>query len=150
MADKQTFETTLDKHPTMNATGITIPFDVAALWGTKRVPVIATINNAEYRGSIVSMGGKYMLGIPKAFREAAGINAGDHIVVTLQRDETERTIDPPSDLAAAIAESKLGSEWERLSYTHKKEHVRAVVEAKQAETRARRIAKAIEMLKGKK
>ncbi|CAN5397976.1 hypothetical protein BH20ACI2_BH20ACI2_06950 [soil metagenome] len=58
MADKQTFETTLDKHPTMNATGITIPFNVEAVFGSKRVPVKATVNAAVYRGSIVRMGGK--------------------------------------------------------------------------------------------
>jgi bifunctional DNA-binding transcriptional regulator/antitoxin component of YhaV-PrlF toxin-antitoxin module len=149
MADKQTFETVLEKHPTMNATGITIPFDVDKEWGAKRVPVIATINGATYRGSIVSMGGKYMLGIPKAFRDAANIKAGDNIVVTVERDTDQRTIDPPTDLAAAIAENNLAMVWDRLSYTDKKENVRAVVEAKQSETRARRIAKTIEMLKAK-
>src|SRR5688572_18309758 len=133
MADKQTFQATLEKHPTMNATGITIPFDIEEIWGSKRVPVFATINNATYRGSIVSMGGKYMLGIPKAFRDAAGINAGDNIVVTMERDIKERTVDPPVDLAAAIAEHKLADAWEQLSYTHKKEHVHSVVEAKQPE-----------------
>lgn len=150
MADKQTFEAVLEKHPTMNATGITIPFDVASVWGSKRVPVVATVNGAEYRGSIVVMGGKYMLGIPKAFRDAAGIAAGDNIVVTLERDVAERTVDPPADLASAIAENKLAAAWDKLSYTHKKEYVRSIVEAKQEETRFRRIAKAIEALKGKK
>jgi bifunctional DNA-binding transcriptional regulator/antitoxin component of YhaV-PrlF toxin-antitoxin module len=147
MADKQTFETVLEKHPTMNATGITIPFDVQKVFGAKRVAVLATINGAEYRGSIVVMGGKYMLGIPKAFRDAAGINAGDNIVVTIEPDLEERTVDPPADLAAAIAENKLGAAWDELSYTHKKEHVRSIVEAKQEETRFRRIAKTIDMLK---
>ena len=150
MADKQTFETVLEKHPTMNATGITIPFDVAEVWGSKRVPVVATVNGAEYRGSVVVMGGKYMLGIPKAFRDAAGIAAGDNIVVTLERDLAERTVDPPPDLAAAIAENKLGEAWDKLSYTHKKEHVRSIVEAKQEATRFRRIAKTIEMIRTQK
>lgn len=150
MEDKQTFETLLEKHLTMNATGITIPFDVAAVWGSKRVPVVATVNGAEYRGLVVVMGGKYMLGIPKAFRDAAGIAAGDNIIVTLERDVAERTVDPPADLAAAIAENKLGEAWDKLSYTHKKEYVRSIVEAKQEATRFRRIAKTIEMLRTKK
>jgi bifunctional DNA-binding transcriptional regulator/antitoxin component of YhaV-PrlF toxin-antitoxin module len=149
MADKQTFETVLEKHLTMNATGITIPFDVDKEWGAKRVPVIATINKAVYRGSIVRMGGKYMLGIPKAFRDAAGIKAGDNIVVTVERDKAERVVDPPPDLAAAIAENDLAFVWKQLSYTNQKENVRAVIEAKQSETRAKRIAKTIEMLKAK-
>ena len=150
MADKQTFQTGLEKHPTMEATGLTIPFDVEKEFGAKRVPVVATINGAEYRGSIVRMGGKYMLGIPKAFREAAGIAAGDNIVVTVAVDKAERVVEVPPDLAKAIANAGLQDAWDRLSYTHRKEHVRAVEEAKQPETRARRIAKAVEMIAAKK
>jgi bifunctional DNA-binding transcriptional regulator/antitoxin component of YhaV-PrlF toxin-antitoxin module len=150
MADKQTFKTTLDKHPTMNATGITIPFDVEKEFGAKRVAVVATINKAVYRGSIVVMGGKYMLGIPKAFRDAAGIAAGDNIVVTVEKDTAERTVETPPDLLAALKKHGLNDAWERLSYTHRKEHARAIEEAKQPETRARRIAKAIELMASKK
>ncbi|MEQ1603934.1 MAG: DUF1905 domain-containing protein [Pyrinomonadaceae bacterium] len=68
MAEKQTFETVLIKHDKLDATGIEIPFDVEAVFGAKRVPVKAVIKGAEYRGSIVRMGGKYMLGVPKEFR----------------------------------------------------------------------------------
>ncbi|MEJ7622379.1 MAG: YdeI/OmpD-associated family protein [Pyrinomonadaceae bacterium] len=150
MADKQTFETRLFKHVTLNATGIEIPLDVKAVFGAKRVPVRAEINGVEYRGSIVSMGGKYLLGIPKVFREAAGVAAGDNIVVTIEKDLEERTVTVPSDFEAAIADAGLEGEWQRLSYTHKKEHVGAIEEAKQPETRVRRIVKAIEMINARK
>ncbi len=151
MAEKQTFTVVLEKHPKLEATGITIPFDVEKVFGAKRVPVKATVNGAEYRGSVVRMGGKYMLGIPKVFREAAGIKAGDNIVVTLEKDAEERTVTPPKDLAAALAENKdAGKAWEKMSYSHKREHVRAIEEAKKEETRTRRIEKAIEMLLAKK
>jgi bifunctional DNA-binding transcriptional regulator/antitoxin component of YhaV-PrlF toxin-antitoxin module len=146
MGDKQTFECTLDKHPTLNATGITVPFDVEKVLGAKRVPVVATINKAEYRGSVVRMGGKYMLGIPKEFRERAGIAAGDHIVVTLQHDAGERIVEVPKDLAAELKKAGLRDRFDAMSYTHRKEHVRAIEEAKAAETRTRRIAKTIEMI----
>lgn len=149
MADKQTFETVLEKHDKLDATGITIPFDVQAVFGAKRVPVRAVINKAEYRGSIVSMGGRYMLGIPKVFREAAGIKAGDHIVVTLEQDTAKRVVDLPHDLADVLNERGLMAAWDSLSFTHRKEHARAITEAKQAETRARRIAKAVEMIAAK-
>lgn len=79
MAAKQTFEAVLEKHPTMNATGITIPFDVEEVFGSKRVPVVATINKAKYRGSVVRMGGRYMLGIPKN----SGCAPGSRRVITL-------------------------------------------------------------------
>ena len=71
MAEKQTFKTVLEKHPKMDATGITIPFDVEKVFGAKRVPVKVSINGAEYRSTIARMGGKYMLVIPKVFRDAA-------------------------------------------------------------------------------
>ncbi len=150
MAAKQTIEVVLEKHPTMEATGITIPFDVEEVFGAKRVPVKATVNSAVYTGSIVRMGGQYMLGIPKAFREEAGISAGDKIKVTIEVDDTPRTVELPKDLAAAIEKAGLGAAWKKLSYTHRKEHARAIEEAKRPETRAKRIEKAIEILAAKK
>lgn len=148
MAAKQTFKAVLEKHPTMNATGITVPFDVEEVFGAKRVPVVATINKAKYRGSVVRMGGRYMLGIPKEFRDRAGIEAGNHIVVTLERDSGERTVDVPADFAKALKKAALRNRFDAMSYTHRKEHVRAIEEAKAAETRTRRIDKAIEMIAG--
>ena len=150
MAQKQTIEVTLDKHPKMEATGITIPFDVEKVFGSKRVPVKATVNGAIYRGSIVRMSGKYMLGIPKAFREEAGIAAGDNIVITLEPDTAPREVHVPADLAKAIKKAGVSAAWDKLSYTHRKEHVRAVEEAKRPETRIKRIEKAVEMLAAKK
>jgi bifunctional DNA-binding transcriptional regulator/antitoxin component of YhaV-PrlF toxin-antitoxin module len=149
MAAKQTIEVVLEKHPTLAATGITIPFDVEKVFGAKRVPVKATVNGAVYTGSIVRMGGKYMLGIPKAFREEAGISAGDTIRVTIEADTVPRNIEVPKDLASAIEKAGLSAAWEKLSYTHRKEHVRAVEEAKKVETRVKRIEKAVEMLAAK-
>ena len=146
MAQKQTIEVTLEKHPKMEATGITIPFDVEKVFGAKRVPVKATVNGAVYQGSIVRMGGKYMLGIPKAFREEAGITAGDNIVITLEPDTAPREVEVPTDLAKAIKKAGVSVAWDKLSYTHRKEHARAVEEAKRPETRAKRIEKTIEML----
>jgi bifunctional DNA-binding transcriptional regulator/antitoxin component of YhaV-PrlF toxin-antitoxin module len=146
MAEKQTIEVVLEKHEKLDATGITIPFDVEKIFGAKRVPVKAEINGAVYRGSIVRMGGKYMLGIPKAFREEAGIAAGDNIVVTIEVDSAPRTVETPADLAKAIEKAALSTAWEKLSYTHKKEHVRAIEEAKQEATRIKRIEKAVAMI----
>lgn len=146
MDGKQTFETVLIKHDKMDATGIEIPFDVEAVFGAKRVPVQAEINGAEYRGSIVRMGGKYMLGVPKVFREAAGISAGDHIVVTIEKDTAERTVEIPADLAQALLAKDLSEAFDAMSFTHRKEHVRAIEEAKAPETRLRRINKAVEMV----
>jgi bifunctional DNA-binding transcriptional regulator/antitoxin component of YhaV-PrlF toxin-antitoxin module len=149
MAEKQTFTATLEKHAKLDATGIVIPFDVEQVFGAKRVAVKAVINGAEYRGSIVRMGGKYMLGIPKAFREAAGIIAGETVEITVEKDTKERVV-VPQDLAGELKKNGLTEAWDRLSYTHRKEHVRAIEEAKQTETRLRRIEKAVAMIAAKK
>lgn len=151
MTGKQTFETVLFKHENMNATGITIPFDIEVVFQAKRVPVKAVINGAEYRGSIVRMGVEYCMGVPKAFRDAAGINAGDHIVVTIEKDNEPRIVTPPMDFEDAIKNNPAAAEnWKKLSYTHQKEHVQAIEEAKRPETRARRIQKSVEMIAEKK
>ncbi len=149
MDGKQTFETVLVKHDKMDATGIEIPFDVQAVFGAKRVPVRVKINGAENRTTVFRMGGKYMLVVPKVFREAAAIAAGDHIVVTIERDTDERTVEIPADLAQALSERGLSEAFDAMSFTHRKEHVRAIEEAKAPETRLRRIAKAVEMIAGK-
>ncbi len=150
MGDKQTIEVVLEKHPRMDAAAVTIPFDVQEVFGSKRVPVIVTINGAEHRSTIVRMGGKYMVGVPKVFREAAGVSPGDNIVVTLEKDETERTVEVPADLAKELKKRKaLWDAWEKLSYTHKKEHARAIEEAKRPETRVKRIAAAVKMIEAR-
>jgi uncharacterized protein YdeI (YjbR/CyaY-like superfamily) len=53
----------------------------------------------------------------------------------------------PADFAAALRESGLTKAFDALSYTHRKEHVRAIEEAKKPETRARRIEAAIAKLR---
>lgn len=149
MAEKQTFEVVLVKHETMEATGITIPFDVEKVFGAKRVPVKVSINGAEHRSTVVRMSGEYVMIVPKIFRDAAGVMAGDNIVVTMELDTEPRTVEMPAELAEALQKADLGTAWEKMSYTHKKEHVNAIAEAKRPETRVRRIAKAIEMIRKK-
>src|SRR6476620_1522220 len=105
MAEKQTFETVLEKHENMDATGITIPFDVEKVFGAKRVPVKVQINGAEHKSTIIRMSGRYMVGVPKVFREAANVKAGETITVTLVKDSEKRTVEIPRDLAEAMAKA---------------------------------------------
>jgi hypothetical protein len=150
MAEKQTFETVLEKHENMDATGITIPFDVEKVFGAKRVPVKVQIHGAEHKSTIIRMSGRYMVGVPKVFREAANVKAGETITVTLVKDSEKRTIEVPQDLAEAMSKADLTDVFAKMSYTHQKEYVNAVNEAKREETRIRRIEKTIEQLISKK
>jgi bifunctional DNA-binding transcriptional regulator/antitoxin component of YhaV-PrlF toxin-antitoxin module len=140
----------LEKHWQSEATSITIPFDVEKVFGAKRVPVKVSIGGAKYRSTVVRMGGKYMMVIPKVFRDAAGIKAGDEITVMIERDTEKRTVEIPKDLADKLKENNLTDVFSKLSYTHQKEYVNAVNEAKKPETRNRRIEKTIEQLISKR
>ena len=53
----------------------------------------------------------------------------------------------PSDLATALDEAGLRETFDALAYSHRREHVNAINDAKKPETRARRITKALEMLR---
>jgi bacteriocin resistance YdeI/OmpD-like protein/uncharacterized protein DUF1905 len=120
---------------------------IARLGGGGRIPVQATFDGIAYRGSIASMGGCMALGILKSIRTELGKGAGDPVTVTLDRDAAERTVEVPADLAAALEEAGLRTAFDALSYSHRREHVNAINDAKKPETRSRRITKALEMLK---
>jgi hypothetical protein len=126
------------------------PEVVAALGGRGRAPVKASFNGIAYRGSIATMGGGVVLGVTKAIMAEAGVAVGDTLRVALQIDATPREVQIPAELAAAFRKNRAAREaWERLSYTHRKEHARAIEEAKKPETRARRLQKCLDMLTGK-
>ncbi|RZT28253.1 uncharacterized protein DUF1905 [Kribbella sp. VKM Ac-2569] len=127
---------------------VEVPGDVvAALGGGGRIPVVATFDGVGYRGSIASMGGCMALGVLKGIRSELGKGDGDAVTVTVERDTGERVVEVPEDLAAALAEAGLREVFDGMSYSHRREHVNAINDAKKPETRARRIAKAVEMLR---
>ena len=150
MAEKQIFKVLLEKHDKSEATGITIPFDVEKVFGAKRVPVKVQINGADYRGTIVRMDGKFMMIVPKIFRDAAGVKGGEMITVTMEIDTETRVVTVPEDFAQALEKAGLRNVFSKMSYTHQKEYVNAITEAKKEETRMRRIQKAVEQLTAKK
>jgi len=126
---------------------------VPEFFGTRaRVPVRGTINGYPFRSSLSPYGGRHLMPVNKALRAGAGVNAGDMVEVVMERDDEERTVETPPLLKKALAKSKTAqANWEKLSFTHKKEIALAIVGAKQEETRARRLAKVVDILKtGKK
>jgi hypothetical protein len=148
MATTKRFRVRLEKHENSEATGITIPFDVPQTFGTRaRVPVRGTINGFPYRSSIFPMGGRFMMAVNRELRAGANAKGGDTVSITMERDDEPRTITPPPDLARALkANHAAQAAWDKLSYTHQKEHARAVEEAKRPDTRVRRIEKAVAKL----
>lgn len=131
---------------------VDIPFDVEQVFGTRgRVPVKATIDGEPYRGSIAPMGGHHRLGVTKAMRAAIERSVGDRVRVTVEADTEPRVVTVPPDLQAALKRvPSLASAFEALSYTHQKEFVVWIEEARKPETRDRRIARTMEMLRDRK
>ena len=132
-----------------NNTGIEVPPDVIeALDAGKKPPVRVTVNGFEYRSTIAPMGGKFLIPFSSDKRAATGLGGGDAIVVDLELDTAPRTVEPPDDFAAALDAAGARDAWERLAPSHKKAHVTAIEQAKAAETRQRRIDKAVAQIAG--
>jgi len=147
------FKATLTREPDSSATFITIPFNVFAIFGTRaRVPVIGTVNGYPYKSSISPYGGVHYLGINRVIREGAGLKAGDVVEVEMSLDTGPRFITPPADLASLLEANIIARKnWKKLSYSHQKQHVDAIEEAKKPETRASRIKNTIdELIKGRR
>jgi hypothetical protein len=134
-----------------NNTGIEVPADVlAALDGGRRPPVVVKVNGYEYRSTVAPMGGKYLLPFSADRRTESGIQGGDAIDVELTLDSAPRTVEVPDDLQSALdASPTAATAWQQLSYTHRKEHARSVLDAKKAETRTRRITAVVAKLEGR-
>jgi hypothetical protein len=128
---------------------ITPPIDVPEFFGTRgRVPVRGTINGYPFRSSLSPYGGCHVMPVNKVLREGAGVQPGDMVDVVMERDEEERTVEAPLVLKKALAKSKAAqTNWEKLSFTNKKEIATAILGAKQEETRARRLVKIMGILK---
>ena len=119
--------------------------------GAKRFPVVATVNGYTWRTSVARMGGEFLLGLNKAVRQGAGVEAGDEVDVTVELDTAPREVEVPEALAAALAaDPQAEASFEQMAFSHRKEYARWVAEAKQQETRQRRVQQAIEMIRAGK
>lgn len=143
-----TFEAVLHAEPKGGAY-VLVPADVKALFGSARPKVVARFNGeASYRGTLVRYGApEHMLIVLKSIREKLGLQPGDEIRVELAPDAEERVVEVPEELAAALlAAPEARGRYQKLSYTHQREHARYVAEAKQEATRLRRAQRVLELL----
>ena len=131
------------------ATGMRVPPEVVEGLGAGKKPAVqVTIGPHTYRSTIASRGGVYLLPLSAENRAGAGVAAGDEVDVTVELDTEPREVSVPADLAAALADDDAArTEFERLPYSHQLRHVLAIEGAKAADTRERRVTKAIEMLR---
>ena len=143
------FKTKLVGHRDMDAAGIAPPFDVVEVFGRKgRVPVKGTINGFPFRSSLMNMADGHMMAVNAEMRAGAKCKAGDMVSVVMELDEEKRTVEVPAYLKKIIdGDGKAKEVWDRLSFTYQKEYVREIEGAKKPETRERRIASMMDMLR---
>jgi len=119
--------------------------------GAKRFPVVATVNGYTWRTTVVRMGGEFLLGLSKEVRQGAGAEAGDEVDVTMELDTAPREVEVPEALAVALAaDPEAKASFDRMAFTHRKEYARWIADAKQEQTRQRRLGQALEMIRAGK
>jgi hypothetical protein len=138
-----TFETTVAV--TGNNTGIAVPEEaIEQLAAGNRPPVLVNLNGYEYRNTVGVMGDKHMVSVSAAVRKATGLRGGDPVQVTLTVADTPREVIIPADFGAALAADEQASAFfAKLSNSMQRYHIDNIVAAKSADTRQRRIDKAI-------
>ena len=127
------------------AAGIVVPEEFVAALGSGRHPrVRVTVRGHSFRSSIAFMGGRFMLPMTAETRERAGVAAGDEVELDVEVDNEPREVEVPVDLASALSQDEVARRFfETRSYSNKRRWVEPILAAKAAETRARRIEKAI-------
>lgn len=132
-----------------SATGFQVPEEVVTALGVgKRPPVRVTIGGHTYRSTVAPMGGVYMLPLSAENRTGAGVTAGDEVEVELELDTEPREVTVPPDFAEALdRDGEARQQFDRLSYSNQRRHVLQIEQAKTAETRQRRIDKAVSLLR---
>ncbi|WP_395295349.1 YdeI/OmpD-associated family protein [Kitasatospora hibisci] len=130
--------------------GLEVPPEVVgALGGGARPPVTITVNGHRWTSRVAVLRGRHLLGLSNANRQAAGVATGDEVEVDLELDTEPRVVVEPVDFARALdGDPAARAAYDALTDSRKREHVRAVENAKRPETRRRRIEKAVAALRG--
>ncbi len=132
-----------------NTTGIEISEKIIEeLGGGKHPKVRVTLDGYQYRSSVGSMGGRFLLPVTSEVREKAGVRDGQIVELEIALDNEPRMVEVPEDFGqalAAIPEARL--RFEALSYSEKRRYVLSIEAAKAPETRQRRIDRAVSELR---
>jgi Bacteriocin-protection, YdeI or OmpD-Associated/Domain of unknown function (DUF1905) len=127
---------------------VELPFDAKERYGKARAPVRGRVNGVEFRTTVAVYSGVSLIGFNKGLRDRAVIEIGDEVTVELERDDEPREVELPPVLEQALAgDPAAAAAFQALSYTHRREYAEWIAQAKREETRERRAAKAVDMLK---
>jgi hypothetical protein len=127
------------------ATMFRVPFDLEEAFGRARPPVKVTIRGHTWRTTPGVYGGVGHVVVNREVKAATGVDAPDRVRVEMELDTEPRTVSVPADLRDALrADDTVWKSFSTLSFSHRREYVEWVEEAKRPETRARRIAGTVE------
>ena len=143
------FEAEIIKLEKIDTGFVEFPFDTLKEFGKKgQVKVKAWFDGFLYRGSLVKMGHHcHLIGINKEVRKAINKNPGDIISIIIEEDTEVRLVEIPDDLLKLLKEFPLANEkFNKVSYSHKKEWMAWLNDAKKEETRLKRLHKIIDNL----
>ena len=151
MADEIELDAMVEKADDSAACAVVVPTAHVVQWfGRKsRVPIVATVNGFSWRTSLSPMGGCHVLPVNATVRAGAGIGGGDRVKLTMREDTEERTIDVPADLARALERAHVRAKFDGMGFTHRKEWVLAVQDAKRPQTREKRIADCVAAMRSR-
>lgn len=149
------FTATIKQNGEMNAAFVEFPFSAEELFNKKRQVKIKALfdDKVQYHGSLVKMKSDcHILGLTQEVRKQLGKTFGDEVTVSLVEDKEERIVEIADDISLIFNENTEAKIlFDKMSYTHKKEYIRWIEEAKKPETRENRKIKMVQMiLEGKK
>ncbi len=85
--------------------------------------------------------------VKKELREKIGKKAGDKVTLAMDIDASPLVLHVPDDLSRALAgNTPAKAYFDKVAHSHKKAFIEWIEGAKRPETRARRVARALEML----
>lgn len=141
------FKTTLLQSESKNVMDIVVPPEIIAnIGGGKRPPVKVTFSCYSYRNTVGVMLGKFMVGVPSEHRVKANVKGGDAIDVEIELDSTSREVVTPTDFATTLKKAKFEKLFDGLAYSHRREHVCLIEDAKSPDTRIRRNERTIQKI----
>ena len=141
------FSATVIEDDKTSGCAIELPFEPKQVWGGARTPVVVTTCGHSFRTTTFTRASRFWVPLSRVNREAASVAAGQHVLVAVVEDAKPRTVRLPADLRMALKAAGLIEAWDRLSYSHRREHVDAIEKAARPQTRDRRLGKALDMLR---
>jgi len=112
------------------------------------VSVSGTLDGCPFEATLEPDGkGGHWLKVPRALREAAGVETGNTVSLSIAPVKKEPEPKLPPDLRKALtATSDAMEQWKTITASARRDFIQWLKTAKQAETRARRIRTACDML----